>query len=164
MNLPDICRAAVEISSQPDSLFDPVGIVFGSDDFCASLGVSRTENSENVIYARQRLVLVAKAFGMQAIDMVHIQFKDLEGLRIQSDIGAKFGFTGKQIIHPDQINIVQKTFLPSHRKVQWAKGLLEAFAVHQKAGKGAFVYDNQMIDMPTMRQAQHVVDIMKTVQ
>ena len=63
-----------------------------------------------LIYARQRIVTVAKAFGLQAIDMVHIDFKDLEGLRAQSEYSAKMGFTGKQVIHPSQIEIVQNSY------------------------------------------------------
>lgn len=75
MNLPEICRTAVELSNGTLCCFEPVGIVFGSDDFCANIGATRTENSENIMYARQRVVLVAKAFGLQAIDMVYIQYK-----------------------------------------------------------------------------------------
>ena len=63
-----------------------------------------------LIYARQRIVTVAKAFGLQAIDMVHIDFKDLEGLQAQSENSAKMGFTGKQVIHPSQIEIVQNSY------------------------------------------------------
>ena len=63
-----------------------------------------------LIYARQRIVTVAKAFGLQAIDMVHIDFKDLEGLRAQSEYSAKMGFTGKQVIHPSQIDIVHNSY------------------------------------------------------
>ena len=63
-----------------------------------------------LIYARQRIVTVAKAFGLQAIDMVHIDFKDLEGLRAQSEYSAKMGFTGKQVIHPGQIDIVHNSY------------------------------------------------------
>lgn len=76
MNLPEICRAAVELSKNGTSCyFEPVGVVFGSDDFCANIGATRTESSEEIMYARQRVVLVAKAFGLQAIDMVYIQYK-----------------------------------------------------------------------------------------
>lgn len=78
MNLPAICRAAVEISNESSCLFELAGIVFGSDDFCASLGATRTEMSMEILYARQRVVLVAKAFGLQAIDMVHIDYKGVE--------------------------------------------------------------------------------------
>lgn len=60
-------------------VFQPVGIVFGSDDFCASLGAQRDDanNSIEILYARQHCVLVAKAFNLQAIDMVHIEFKSI---------------------------------------------------------------------------------------
>ena len=63
-----------------------------------------------LIFARQRIVTVAKAFGLQAIDMVHIDFKDLEGLRSHSEYSAKMGFTGKQVIHPNQIEIVHDSY------------------------------------------------------
>lgn len=154
MNLPAICRAAVEISNESSCLFELAGIVFGSDDFCASVGATRTESSTEILYARQRVVLVAKAFGLQAIDMVHIDYKgfrfhlfikysmnvynlflDLVGLKAQSVFGAQMGYTGKQVIHPDQIEIVQDSFLPSMERVNWATGLVKAFEKHQKDGK-----------------------------
>lgn len=98
-------------------------------------GVIRTEDSIEILYARQKLVLVAKAFGLQAIDMVYIQYKDLEGLKRQSEQGAKMGYTGKQVIHPDQVPVVQEAFLPTAKQIEWATGLLQAFNDHQKSGK-----------------------------
>lgn len=74
LNLVDICRTAVELSMNSKH-FEPAAIVFGSDDFCASIGATRTEDSTEILYARQKCVLVAKAFDLQAIDMVYIQFK-----------------------------------------------------------------------------------------
>ena len=62
------------------------------------------------MYARQKVVTVAKAFGLQAIDMVHIDFRDKDGLRSQSEASAKIGFTGKQVIHPSQIEIVHDSY------------------------------------------------------
>lgn len=90
--------------------------------------------------------------------MVHIDYKDQAGLRRQAEFGARMGYTGKQVIHPDQIETVQQAFEPSAERVAWARGLLSAFAEHQQAGCGAFVYQQQMIDMPTMRQAQNIID------
>ena len=60
------------------------------------MGAVRTKSSSELMYARQKIVAYAKAFGMQAIDLVHIDFKDLHGLREQSLEGAYMGFTGKQ--------------------------------------------------------------------
>lgn len=60
---------------------------------------------------------------------------DLTGLKTLSEEGARFGYTGKQIIHPSQIDIVQEAFLPSKDKIAWASQLLEEFAIFQSEGK-----------------------------
>ncbi|KAG4073737.1 hypothetical protein HA402_000961 [Bradysia odoriphaga] len=163
IRLPEICETLVELSRKT-GIFEPVAIIFGSDDLCASLGATRTKSSIEILYARQRMVLVAKAYGLQAIDMVHIDYKDLEGLKICSEEGARFGYTGKQIIHPSQIDIVQNCFIPSKDKVAWATQLLEEFAMFQSEGKGAFVFRNQMIDMPTVKQAKNILDVIKKIE
>ena len=54
-------------------------MVFGSDDYCASIGATRTSDAQELLYARQKVVLITKALQLQAIDLVHIDFKDLEG-------------------------------------------------------------------------------------
>lgn len=163
LRLPDICESLVKLSKE-SGLFEPAAIIFGSDDFCASLGATRTESSQEILYARQRLVLIAKAYGLQAIDMVHIDYKDLEGLKTRSEEGARFGYNGKQIIHPTQISIVQEAFLPSQEKIEWATQLLKEFATFQAEGKGAFVFRNQMIDMPTVKQATNILDVIKKIE
>jgi len=130
------------------------GVVFGSDDYCASIGATRSMEGKELLYARQKIVLNAKAFQLQAIDMVHIDFKDLEGLREQSKAGDMMGFTGKQVIHPGQVQTVQEAFTPSASRRKWAKDLMEAFEEHQQSGKGAFVFHEKMIDMPLLRHEQ----------
>ncbi|CAG9832998.1 unnamed protein product [Diabrotica balteata] len=159
-NLTEICKTATELSAK--SKFVPNSLVFGSDDFCASIGATRTEDAIEVLCARQMLVLNAKAFHLQAIDMVYINYKDLDGLKRQSEQGMRMGYTGKQVIHPGQIQVVQEAFLPSADKIEWARGLLHAFKEHQATGKGAFTYRGSMIDMPTMKQAQNVIDLVNS--
>lgn len=73
INLVDICKTSRELTNK--GKFIPVALVCGSDDLCASIGATRTEESTEILYARQKLVLVAKAFGLQAIDMGYIQYK-----------------------------------------------------------------------------------------
>jgi len=160
LKLEDICQRAAELSDlgAPVQL---VGIVFGSDDFCADIGAERTSNAVELLYARQKLVLVAKAFRLQAIDLVYIDYKDLEGLKTQSKEGARMGFTGKQVIHPGQIAIVQEAFTPSPDKIKWATELIDAFNLHQKSGQGAFNFHGHMIDMPLVLQARNIVQSLK---
>ena len=73
------------------------------------------------------------------------------------------GFTGKQIIHPAQINIVNDSFSPSPKDIEYAEGMIAAFDEHQLSGKGAFSYCGSMIDMPSVKQAQNVVNLAKLV-
>ena len=72
-------------------------VYLNSDDFVADIGARRTPSCSELLYARQKIVTHAKAFGLQAIDLVHIDFKDLESLREQCKEGARMGFTGKQV-------------------------------------------------------------------
>ncbi|GJQ73542.1 hypothetical protein Trydic_g13892 [Trypoxylus dichotomus] len=161
INLPELCKSAIELSKS--SKFTLTTLIFGSDDFCANIGITRTYESTEISYARQKLVLVAKAYGLQAIDMVYIMYKDMDGLKKQSEEGARMGYTGKQVIHPAQVPIVQDAFMPSQTQVEWATDVIKAFEEHQKSGKGAFNYDGTMIDMPTMKQAQNIINLMKSV-
>lgn len=69
------------------------------------------------------------------------------------------GFTGKQVIHPSQIEVVQQAFSPSKEKIQWAQELTEAFDGHQQSGKGAFTFHGHMIDMPLLLQARNILQM-----
>merc|ERR1719479_405862 len=82
LQLERICLAARKLEDKSPLTIE--GLVFGSDDFVADIGATRTQDAAELIYARQKIVTVAKAFGLQAIDMVHIDFKDLEGLKQHS--------------------------------------------------------------------------------
>lgn len=61
-------------------------------------------------------------------------------MREQSEHGARMGYTGKQVIHPDQIKIVHSAFLPSNQRIEWAEGLMKAYAFHQNLGKVCMMY------------------------
>lgn len=80
INLNDMCKTAKQMS-ESNKIFKPVGVIFGSDDFCASIGALRTEGSLETLYARQKTVLIAKAYELQAIDMVYIDYKSNKLLR-----------------------------------------------------------------------------------
>lgn len=133
------------------------GIIFGADDYAASVGAVRSPDNDEVSFARNMVLMHAKAASIQAIDMVNISFKDPEPLVAESIDGFKRGFTGKQIIHPNQIDPVQKHFSPSNEVVARAKKVMDAYEHHLKLSKGAFVLDGQMIDMPTIKNAQSVL-------
>jgi citrate lyase beta subunit len=143
-----------EIASHPrlDAL------IFGGEDFAAALGATRTPGAAELMYARQAVLTAAAAYGLQAIDMVAIDFHDLEALRQEASFGAGLGFTGKQIIHPAQVEPVQSAFTPGAGAVAQAHRIVEAFEASKKEGKGAFALDGKMIDMPLVKNAQKVLE------
>jgi len=161
LDLDKICRRAKETFKGTQIALD--ALIFGSDDFCASIGATRTKKSLEILYARQHFVIVAKAYHLQPIDMVYIDYKDHEGFREQCLEGAQMGFNGKQVIHPSQIPIAQKAFLPSPEKIEWAIEVIDAFEEHQKSGKGAFTFEGSMIDMPTLLQAKNLVQLKQNI-
>ena len=133
-------------------------IIFGAEDFAASIGAKRTKEANEVLYARQAVVTACAANDLQAIDMVFIDFRDETGLRAEAEQGAGFGFSGKQIIHPNQVGVVQEAFTPSDEAIRYAIRVIETFEESQSEGKGAFALDGKMIDMPLLKNAQKVLD------
>ena len=133
-------------------------IIFGGEDYAASVGAVRTKAAIELLYARQATVTACAAYDLQAIDIVFIDFKDTEGLRAEAEQGAGFGFSGKQIIHPNQVSVVQEAFTPSDDAIAYARRIVESFKSSQREGKGAYALDGKMIDMPLLKNAQKVLE------
>ena len=143
-----------EISSHPrlDAL------IFGAEDYAVSIGAIRTSEGWEVFTARSLVVLHAKAHGLQAIDLVTVDYHDLGRVRGEAAFGAQLGYTGKQVIHPAQVGPVQEAFTPDDESIIKASCLVEAFVAYQKEGKGAFAMEGKMIDMPLVKAAQGVLE------
>ena len=133
-------------------------IIFGGEDFAASIGATRMKDAIELLYARQAVVVACATFDLQAIDIVTIDYKDIEALRIESEFGARLGFSGKQIIHPAQVEPVQTAFTPNDEAIAYAKRIVETFEASQKEGKGAYSLDGKMIDMPLLKNARKVLE------
>ena len=132
-------------------------IIFGGEDFAASIGAVRTTDAVELLYARQAVIVACAAYDLQPIDIVTIDYKDLEALKVESEFGARLGFSGKQIIHPNQVSVVQEAFTPSAEAITYARRIVETFEASQKEGKGAYSLDGKMIDMPLLKNAQKVL-------
>jgi citrate lyase beta subunit len=147
INLKEICGADQRLQA----------IIFGAEDYAASIGATRSRAGWEVLHARSAVVMYAAAFALQAIDMVFIDFKDAINLKIESAQGAAMGFSGKQIIHPSQVNPVQEAFTPDDESIAYARRVIETFEESQREGKGAYALDGKMIDMPLLKAAQGVM-------
>jgi citrate lyase beta subunit len=133
-------------------------LIFGAEDLAVDVGAQRSKSGWEVFYARSAVVTYAAAYGLQAIDMVNIDLKDLEGLRTQATQGMRLGYEGKQIIHPNHIEPVQKIFTPDQESITRAESIIEAYAIHQEKGQGAFAMDGKMVDAPVMKSAQRTIE------
>jgi len=133
-------------------------IIFGGEDFAASIGATRTKDAIELLYARQAVVVACAANDLQAIDMVAIDYKDIDALRVESEFGARLGFVGKQIIHPAQVEPAQTAFTPTDEAIAYAKRIVETFEASQKEGRGAYSLDGRMIDMPLLKNAKKVLE------
>lgn len=133
-------------------------LIFGAEDYAASIGATRTKNGMEILFARSQVVLHAKANNLQAIDVVFVNFKDTVNLKIDALLGAQMGFTGKQIIHPNQIIPVQEAYSPSDAEIDYAQRLLAAFEAAEAEGAGAINFEGKMIDMPLVISARQVIE------
>ncbi|KAJ2504746.1 hypothetical protein IWW47_002379 [Coemansia sp. RSA 2052] len=147
VNIRDIARADKRVDA----------LLFAAEDYCADTGITRTSSRRELYYARSVVTTTAHAFKLQAIDMVTMDFRNMDVLREESGEGAEMGFTGKQVIHPAQVDVVQECFAPSRDTMRRAWRIVEGYQKHYKLGKGAFDLDGKAIDMPVVKWAYRVL-------
>jgi citrate lyase beta subunit len=133
-------------------------LVFGAEDLASDIGARRTSEAWEVFYARSALVTYAAAYDLQAIDMVYVDFHDLEGLRQEAEFGARLGFSGKQVIHPNQVAPVQAAFTPPDELIRQAQNIVQAARENESAGRGAFALDGKMVDAPIVKAAMRILE------
>lgn len=144
-------REIAESSPRLDAL------IFGAEDLAGDIGATRTPEGLEVLYARSKIVVHAKAFGLQAIDTVFVDLNDLDNLKAQTRQAQIMGFDGKLAIHPRQVEPIQQVFTPTHDEIRHAQRLIIAHTTQQAAGSGVFALDGKMVDMPIVRAAEGVL-------
>jgi len=132
-------------------------LIFGADDLAADIGAIRTPSSLEVLYARSAVVIAAAANGLQAIDIVFFDLNDLAGLEEECRFGRQLGYTGKMVIHPRQLEVVNRAFSPTTEEIARAQRILQAAQEHAANGLGAFALDGRMVDGPIIKQAEKVI-------
>ena len=112
------------------------------------------------VYQHTRVItlLSAAAGGVQPLDAVYVDFRDIDGLRAECEEGARLGFTGKLSIHPNQIDVINDAFTPAPELVAEAQALIEAFDEAQAEGRMAFTFNGQMVDMPHLSRARALLE------
>jgi citrate lyase subunit beta/citryl-CoA lyase len=147
---------AFEIAGADDSV---VALTIGLEDYTADLGVRKTKEGGESLFARQRLVNAARAAGVQAIDSVYGDVGDVDGLRAWGASSRSMGFEGMGCVHPRQIRPIHEAFAPSAAEIDRALTIVAAFEEAKSKGLGVVSLGTRMIDPPVVRRAQRVVDV-----
>jgi citrate lyase subunit beta/citryl-CoA lyase len=131
-----------------------VGWMWGSEDLAGMLGCRPRGQGEDFVgplkLARDVAIMLAAATGAQAIDTVYPFYRDLDGLLDECEAALACGFTGKGVIHPAQVPVVNDAFTPGEEETARARAVVEAFA----SGAGVIALDGQMLDLPHLRAAE----------
>ncbi|MEO2265546.1 MAG: CoA ester lyase [Nitrosopumilus sp.] len=136
-------------------------VVFGVFDLLNDLGVEYTKESEGAKYSRTKIPVDGHAAGVAVIDAIWQDLKDVKGLEKDCKIGKSLGYTGKSIIHPDQISIVHKLFHPNKNEILWAEKVCKIYLKSTKNGTGATTVDGKMIDEVHFKQAKALLELVK---
>jgi citrate lyase subunit beta / citryl-CoA lyase len=132
-------------------------LTIGLEDYTADIGVVKTTEGRETLYARTRLVNAAKAAGIQAIDSVFGDVADLDGLRHWGETSRALGFEGMGCIHPSQIRVIHETFSPTQAEIDRALKIVAAFEDAQQRGLGVVSLGSKMIDPPVVERARKLV-------
>jgi citrate lyase subunit beta / citryl-CoA lyase len=152
------CEAIATASPRMETL------IFGPGDYSAAIGIPVTTiggtpdgyPGDHLNYVYSRLVVAARAAGVQAIDGPYAAVKDEAGLRARARLARALGLDGKWTIHPGQIDIVNEVFSPTRGEWERAEAMLAAYDEAGRAGRGAAMFEGEMIDEANRKMAQRV--------
>ena len=136
-----------------------VAIAIGLEDYTADIGVQRTNEGRESLFARSHVVNAARSAGIQAIDTVFSDVNDEDSLRKSVRESKELGFDGKGCIHPRQIKPIHDEFAPSETEIEKAKEIVLAFDNVEKKGLSVVSIGSKMIDPPVVKRALHTMNM-----
>ena len=132
-------------------------IIPGGEDLRADLKTNRSDDSTELEWARRMLVFAARAAGVEPLDTVFPRITDDEGLRKETEFIKQLGFSGKSIIHPNQIKIIHDIFTPTEAEIAKAQKIIAAAKEAAERGQGAVTVDGKMVDIPVVKRAEYTL-------
>lgn len=132
-------------------------LFLGAEDLTADLQCKRTKQSREIEYARTRLVVAARAAGVDVYDTPFVDVNDDEGIVQDAQVAKNLGFTGKASISPRHVEVINAVFGPTQQEVDYAYEVMEAIALAKSQGKGAISLRGKMIDAPIVTRAERTI-------
>ena len=133
------------------------GLFLGAEDLTADLQCKRTKGGREIEYARARLVMAARAAGVEVYDTPFTDVNDDEGIVEDALTAKSFGFSGKSSISPRHVAAINRVFSPSQEEIEYAYEVLDAIALAKQQGKGAIALRGKMIDAPIVSRAKRTI-------
>lgn len=135
-----------------------VGLMWGAEDLVASLGGTSSRTSDGSYrdvarHARSRVLIAAGAAGKAAVDAVHLDLDDAEGLAAEAADAVASGFAATACIHPSQVPVIRAAYRPEASDVAWARAVLAAAGIE----RGVFAFEGTMVDEPVLRHARAII-------
>jgi citrate lyase subunit beta / citryl-CoA lyase len=134
-----------------------IGLTWGPEDLSAELGAEANRNAQGGLtepyrLARSVCLYAAAAAGVAAVETVYVDFRNLEGLRRDTEEARRDGFVGRLAIHPAQVPVINEVFTPTADAIARAQAIVDAFA--QAPGAGVVAIEGKMYDRPHLARAQ----------
>ena len=132
-------------------------LFLGAEDLTADLQCKRTKEGREIEYARTRLVVAARAAGVEVYDTPFTDVNDAEGIVKDAAVAKALGFTGKASISPRHVEVINQVFSPSQKDIAYAYEVMDAIALAKAQGKGAISLHGKMIDAPIVNRAKQTI-------
>ena len=134
-------------------------LFLGAEDLTADLQCKRTKEGREIEYARTRLVVAARAAGVDVYDTPFTDVNDDEGIWTDASYAKSLGFNGKASISPRHVETINAVFSPTQKDVDYAYEVMEAIALAEQQGKGAIALRGKMIDAPIVNRAKQTIAV-----
>jgi citrate lyase subunit beta/citryl-CoA lyase len=138
-------------------------LVMGTSDLAKELHAAHTALRLPMLTALSLCLLAARAYGLAILDGVHLDLQDEDGLTAACRQGAEFGFDGKTLIHPKQIEPANRAFAPTKKDLAWARRIIEAHEQAAREGKGVVVVDGRLVENLHVAEARRQVQLAEMI-
>ena len=139
------------------------GFVMGTSDLAKELHCLHTPQRLPFMTSLNHVILVARAYGLAALDGVHLDLSDDEGFTQNCRQGLELGFDGKTLIHPKTIDQANETFGPSDQEVEYSRQIIAAFEEAQSEGKGVVVLDGKLVENLHVENARRILTLAQMI-
>jgi citrate lyase subunit beta / citryl-CoA lyase len=146
----EICEASPRLT----------GAIFGAEDYATDMGIERTADGAEILWARTQIAITCRAAGIEAIDTPDPDYTNADHLRREMRLAKSLGYRGKLCIHPLQVQIANEVFRPGEAEVAEARLIVAAFERDGLAhGRAAIPLGGKMVDTPIYWRAKRLLEL-----